>query len=115
MVAGMKDAGFAGIEMPLEFKLMKIGDHIDWDERNDDGSANMAETPVSEPAFERQIDFFATVTLAEGTEKIVKHYMQNIATATKGRHMWAKIEEGFGEAANIFQMRQTSHKDAVQN
>eukprot|EP00971_Amphidinium_carterae_P083801 1658602-Amphidinium_carterae.1 len=39
--------------------------------------------------------------------------METIATSTKGRHMWAKIEEGFGDNRDIFKMRMKSHKDVL--
>eukprot|EP00971_Amphidinium_carterae_P191192 3794256-Amphidinium_carterae.2 len=61
---------------------------IDWDEKNsrsEPGTASVAETPLSEPAYERQIDYIATLHLPEEVENVVKVHVQSIATATKGR------------------------------
>eukprot|EP00971_Amphidinium_carterae_P140443 2782975-Amphidinium_carterae.1 len=106
MESGLQDAGFVGMDMPVEFKLkpgkghhvvqmirrgaivetmdrmgrnaflqivdaqMKTGDHINWDEKTADGINNVAEMPMTEPDFERQVDFFASLTLPDGVESI---------------------------------------------
>eukprot|EP00971_Amphidinium_carterae_P146678 2907079-Amphidinium_carterae.2 len=150
MEAGLRDAGFGGIDMPMEYKLkpgkghhvvqlirrgaivetidhlgqgtffaaidhlLRTGDHIDWDDRgSESGAASMAETPLSEPAYERQLDYIATLRLPDGIENITKLHMKNIATATKGRHMWTRIEGGFGNAENVHAMKEKTHKNAV--
>eukprot|EP00971_Amphidinium_carterae_P277699 5512018-Amphidinium_carterae.1 len=75
--------------------LLRTGDRIDWDEKgSESGAAGMAETPMSEPSYERQLDHIATLRLPERIEEIVKGHVKNIATSRKGRHMWTKIEEG---------------------
>eukprot|EP00971_Amphidinium_carterae_P167794 3324563-Amphidinium_carterae.2 len=91
---------------------MKTGDHVHWEEGSDKG-VNSIDAPMTEPDFEKQIDIFSQLTLPDELEVIVKKYMETIATTSKGRHVWAKIEEGFGDNKDMFNMRRKSHTDAL--